>query len=49
VKQAEVVMLAATGCRTTIEDKGGKGKMIIEYLNLDDFERIMAHFNGQPE
>jgi ParB family chromosome partitioning protein len=49
VKHAEVVMLAATGCRVTIDDKGGKGKMTIEYLNLDDFERIMAHFNGRPD
>ena len=30
------------GTKVFIEDKNGKGKMIIEYYNLDDLDRILG-------
>jgi ParB family chromosome partitioning protein len=45
VRHAEDKLLEATGCRVTIDDKGGRGKITLEYLNLDDFERVMFYFD----
>ena len=34
-------MRAALGMAVTIHDKHGKGKVVIEYANLEDFDRLM--------
>ena len=34
-----------TGCYVTIDDKGGKGTITIEYQNLNDFDRVMGWFD----
>lgn len=41
VKDAERAMRAALGMAVTIHDKKGKGKVVIEYANLEDFDRLM--------
>lgn len=32
---------AKLGCRVKILDKQGKGKVVIEYKSLEDFDRIV--------
>ncbi len=44
VKEAERAIRAALGMAVTINDKHGKGKVVIEYANLEDFDRLMGCF-----
>ncbi len=44
VKDAERAMRASLGMAVTINDKHGKGKVVIEYANLEDFDRLMDLF-----
>ncbi len=41
VKDAERVLQQALGCKVTIEDREGKGKIVIEYGSLEDFDRVV--------
>ncbi len=41
VRQAEFELQRTLGCRVTIKDRGGKGKIILEYANLEDFDRVL--------
>jgi ParB family chromosome partitioning protein len=41
VRQAEFELQRALGCRVTIKDKNGRGKIILEYANLEDFDRVL--------
>ena len=41
VKEAERQLMAALGTKVNIVDKGGKGKVVIEYKTLEDFDRII--------
>ena len=41
VKEAERQLMASLGTKVSIVDKGGKGKVVIEYKNLEDFDRII--------
>lgn len=41
VKEAEKQLERALGVRVTITDRKGKGKILLEYSTLDDFDRIM--------
>ncbi len=41
VKAAQVQIQRAIGLRTSIEDKGGKGRVIIEYTGLEDFDTLL--------
>ncbi len=47
VKDAERAMRAALGMAVTIQDKHGKGKVVIEYANLEDFDRLMETLAGK--
>lgn len=47
VKEAERAMRSALGMAVTIQDKHGKGKIVIEYANLEDFDRIMEALAGK--
>jgi ParB family chromosome partitioning protein len=42
VKQAERELENSLGVRVTISDRKGKGKILLEYSSLDDFDRIIA-------
>jgi ParB family chromosome partitioning protein len=44
VRDAQGQLQHALGLKVTIEDRNGKGKVIIEYSNLDDFEVLMNSF-----
>jgi ParB family chromosome partitioning protein len=41
VRAARMDMEARLGCRVKIQDKDGKGKVVIEYKSLEDFDRIV--------
>ena len=41
VRAARIELEGRLGCRVKIQDKNGKGKVIIEYKGLDDFDRIV--------
>jgi ParB family chromosome partitioning protein len=42
VKDAQDQLRRSLGLKVTIEDKKGKGKVIIEYAGVDDFDAILA-------
>ena len=44
VKQLERQMRAALGMAVTINDRDGKGKVVIEYASLEDFDRLIDWF-----
>lgn len=48
VRAAEMQLQQALGLKVTVEDHKGRGKVIIEYANLDDFEVLMNSF-GQSK
>ncbi len=41
VRAAEQQLQRALGCKVTIEDRNGKGKILIEYGSLEDFDRVV--------
>ena len=41
VREAERTLHAKLGVKVQIEDKGGKGRIILDYANLEDFDRIL--------
>lgn len=41
VKEAEKLLQRSLGVRVTISDRKGKGKILIEYSSLEDFDRIL--------
>lgn len=47
VREAELALQRALGCRVRIRDRKGKGKIIIEYAQLDDFDRVMEALVGK--
>jgi len=42
VKEAERELERALGVRVTITDRKGKGKILLEYSSLEDFDRIVG-------
>jgi ParB family transcriptional regulator, chromosome partitioning protein len=48
VREARDQMQRALGLRVAIEDKGGKGKVIIEYTNLEAFDSLMERITASP-
>ena len=48
VGEAQNTLQRALGMRVRIEDRGGKGRILIDYADLDDFERIFAALNAPP-
>ena len=41
VRAAEQQLERSLGCKVKIEDKSGKGKIVIEYGSLEDFDRVL--------
>ncbi|HTV66684.1 MAG TPA: ParB/RepB/Spo0J family partition protein [Bryocella sp.] len=41
VREAESALQQALGVKVTIEDRQGRGKILIEYHSLEDFDRIL--------
>jgi ParB family chromosome partitioning protein len=46
VREAENVLQQALGVRVTITDRHGKGKILLQYSSLEDFDRILAALGG---
>ena len=42
VREAERELERSLGCKVQITDRKGKGKIVIEYASLEDFDRIVA-------
>jgi ParB family chromosome partitioning protein len=47
VKEAESLLQRALGVRVTINDRKGKGKILLEYSSLEDFDRILEVLGRQ--
>jgi ParB family transcriptional regulator, chromosome partitioning protein len=47
VREAEGAMQRALGCRVRIEDRKGRGRILIEYGSLEDFDRILQALKVQ--
>lgn len=47
VKEAQREMERVLGVRVKIKDRKGKGKIVIEYNSLDDFDRIVEVMSGE--
>jgi ParB family transcriptional regulator, chromosome partitioning protein len=45
VKEAQNQMERVLGVRVTIKDRNGRGKILLEYKSLEDFDRILAALN----
>ncbi len=45
VKEAENMLQRVLGVRVSINDRHGKGKILIEYSSLEDFDRILEVLN----
>ena len=49
VKAAEGELRRMLGCKVEIKDNRGKGKIVIRYKNLEDFDRIIEAFGSANE
>jgi len=47
VREAENTLQQALGVHVTIDDRKGKGKILIEYSSLEDFDRIIDALGGK--
>ena len=47
VKEAERQLERALGVRVTITDRKGKGKILLEYSSLEDFDRVLSALGGK--
>ncbi len=48
VREAQDQLRRSLGLKVTIEDKKGKGRVIIEYSGVDDFDAILAALDNRP-
>jgi ParB family chromosome partitioning protein len=46
VREAQNRLQQALGMKVTVEDHNGKGKVIIEYARLEDFDALMERLTG---
>ena len=46
VREARDLLQRALGLKVTIEDKNGRGRVIIEYSKLEDFDGLMERLGG---
>ena len=47
VRDAQERLQRALGLRVTIEDKSGRGRVIIEYARLEDFDTLLEQLAGE--
>jgi ParB family transcriptional regulator, chromosome partitioning protein len=47
VRAAQLDMERMLGVRVRIRDRKGKGKIVIEYANVDDYERVVGMLQGK--
>ncbi len=46
VREAEQQLQRSLGLRVQIQDKNGKGKIVLEYKSLEDFDRVLEMLNS---
>ena len=46
VREAEQQLQRSLGLRVQIQDKHGKGKIVLEYKSLEDFDRVLEMLNS---
>ena len=46
VRAAQLDMERTLGMRVKINDRNGKGKIVIEYASVDDYERVTSLLRG---
>ncbi len=49
VRAAQLELERTLGVRVRIRDKKGKGKILIEYSNVDDYERVVGMLRGTKD
>ena len=49
VRSAQMELERVLGLRVRIRDRKGKGKIVIEYATVDDYERVVAALRGRKE
>ena len=49
VREAELQLQRALGCRVRIKDRKGKGRIVIEYAQLEDFDRVVEALMGKAK
>ena len=47
VRAAQTDMERTLGMRVRIRDRNGKGKIVIEYATVDDYERVAGMLRGK--
>lgn len=47
MRDAQERLQRALGLKVTIEDRSGRGKVIIEYARLEDFDALMERFGSE--
>jgi ParB family chromosome partitioning protein len=47
VRAAQMEMERTLGMRVRIKDRNGKGRIVIEYASVDDYERVVEMLNGK--
>ena len=47
VREAQMELERALGVRVTIKDRKGRGKILLEYSSLEDFDRILTSLTGK--
>ena len=47
VRAAQTEMERTLGMRVRIRDRNGKGRIVIEYATVDDYERVVEMFRGK--
>jgi len=46
VRAAQLAMERILGMRVRIKDRNGKGRIVIEYASVDDYERVVERLKG---
>ncbi len=46
VREAQQMLQRTLGLKVLIEDKRGKGRVVIEYSGLEDFDALMSRLSG---
>ena len=49
VREAQDQLRRSLGLKVTIDDKKGKGKVIIEYSGIEDFDAILTALGSQAK
>lgn len=49
VREAQEQLQRSLGMKVQIEDKNGRGKVIIEYADLEDFDRLLEQLAGEAQ